>query len=316
LEYTDIQSEKYAFEAKAMQEHESLVDSYVQYLNAKNYSPYTIKGRKSHLKAFSKYLIAQGLYDIAKLHIHTIWKFQADLSHSALRPSSVETRLYAVKDFLKHLSHQGHVSSGLCSLIHIQATKHTLPKDILSQQEMADLLDAPDVSCEKGVRDKAIMELMYSTGARRSEVINLNVEDVNTAKGLVKLKGKGNKEGFGILGNSACMWLRAYIRLARPVLIKDPADRALFVGNLSGTRIHKDSLYDLVKGYGKKAGIKRKVYPHILRHSMASHFILGGGASVDCQELLRHEELDTTQKYISITQIQLRSDHGRSHPRP
>ena len=304
-------------EEKPLQKWAELLEDYLEYLHARNYAHSTLVGRRSELNQFFRYLVCNEIDSCTDISLEIILQYKADLVVSRkLASRTIDGRLYAIKSFLKYLKRTKQISENVLTLIEIPIQAQRLPRSILTQEEVFQLLEAPDVSSEKGIRDKAILETFYSTGLRLSELVNLDVGNVDTAEGFVNVrKGKNNVDAVIPIGKTACQWIRMYVRLARPVIIADLKNPALFVGILKGERIDKDVVYELVREYGKRAGIRRRVYPHILRHSMASHFIANGGSSRDCQALLRHKLLDTTQQYVRITENQLLEMHRKFHPR-
>jgi integrase/recombinase XerD len=188
-----------------------------------------------------------------------------------------------------------------------------LPKT-LSSQDVESLLGQPDRSRPLGVRDKAMLELLYATGLRVSELVGLKLQDVNLERGFVVVVGKGSKERAVPLGETAAAALRDYLDGARPLLLKGTATDALFV---SGRRrqITRQMFWERIKHYVRKAGIRQRVSPHTLRHSFATHLLDNGADLRAVQAMLGHSDISTTQIYTHVSRERLRQIHEKYHPR-
>lgn len=184
---------------------------------------------------------------------------------------------------------------------------------VLTSKEVDLFLDQPDVSDAKGCRDKAMLELLYATGIRVSELISLDIQDVNLSVGFVHCKGK-NKERVIPLYKAAIRALSVYINEVRPQLLESPEETALFV-NMNGERMSRQGFWKIVKFYQEKAGIKKDITPHTLRHSFAAHLLENGADLKSIQEMLGHADISATQIYTQVVSQKLRDVYTKAHPR-
>ncbi|MDO1605375.1 site-specific tyrosine recombinase XerD [Lactobacillus sp. YT155] len=185
----------------------------------------------------------------------------------------------------------------------------------LSMQEIDRLLEAPDTSQALGIRDRAILETMYATGLRVSELINLNLDDLHLDLGLIKTLGKGDKERLIPIGDTAVKWINKYFEEVRDLQVeKYGSNRAVFL-NFRGKRLTRQSIWKMIKKYILQIGIKKDITPHTLRHSFATHLLENGADLRVVQELLGHSDISTTQIYTHITKQRLRDVYNKSHPR-
>lgn len=185
--------------------------------------------------------------------------------------------------------------------------------EILSSKEVDLFLDQPDVSDEKGCRDKAMLELLYATGIRVSELISLDIHDINLVLGFIRCTGKG-KERIVPLYKGAVRALSTYIERVRPQLLEEPHEPALFV-NMNGERMSRQGFWKIVKFYQQKAGIDKDITPHTLRHSFAAHLLENGADLKSIQEMLGHADISSTQIYTQLVNQKLRDVYTKAHPR-
>ena len=185
--------------------------------------------------------------------------------------------------------------------------------EILTGKEVDLFLDQPDASEEKGCRDKAMLELLYATGIRVTELISLDIHDINLSLGFVRCSGKG-KERIVPLYKAAVRALSSYINEVRPQLLDEPHQTALFV-NMNGERMSRQGFWKIVKYYQEKAGITKDITPHTLRHSFAAHLLENGADLKSIQEMLGHADISSTQIYTQIVNQKLRDVYAKAHPR-
>src|SRR5215212_4620562 len=234
----------------------------------------------------------------------------ADLSREGLSPASVSRAVSAARGLFRFLMLDGHIKKHPAEDLNTPQLSAHLPR-FLSEAEMEQLLAAPDTATDEGVRDRAMLELLYAAGLRVSELVGLKRADLNLDAGLVVCHGKGSKERRVPIGKSATHWLQQYARV-RARSDKSHNQR-LFINSL-GAGLSRNTVWAMIKRYAAQAGLAR-VSPHTLRHSFATHLIQHGADSRSVQALLGHSDISTTQIYTHITDLHLRSAYDRHHPR-
>ena len=188
-----------------------------------------------------------------------------------------------------------------------------LPKS-LTEAEVEQLLHAPDITTDLGLRDRAMLEVLYATGLRVSELVSLTVMQVNLRQGLVRVTGKGNKERLVPLGLESLDWIQRYLKDARPGMVKNNAVDVIFV-NRRGSQMTRQAFWYLIKRYARKTGINKTFSPHILRHAFATHLLNHGADLRVVQMLLGHSDISTTQIYTHVARERLKNLHAEHHPR-
>ena len=236
-------------------------------------------------------------------------KWIASLSREGLAPTSIARAVSATRGFFKFLMLDGHIKSHPAEDLDTPQRFAYLPK-FLTEDEINRLFTAPDISTEEGIRDRAVLEIMYATGLRVSELVNLKQADVDLLAGLVKCHGKGNKERRVPLGKSAIHWLQQYSAVKKGYGKQSAPNVFLH----RGRPFTRQLAWFMIKSHAEKVGIKN-VSPHTLRHSFATHLLQHGADSRSVQALLGHSDISTTQIYTHITDMHLRSAYDRHHPR-
>ncbi|HXR99173.1 MAG TPA: site-specific tyrosine recombinase XerD [Pyrinomonadaceae bacterium] len=236
-------------------------------------------------------------------------KWIASLSREGLAPASIARAVSATRGFFKFLMLDGHIKTHPAEDLDTPQRFSYLPK-FLTEDEINRLLAAPDISTEEGIRDRAVLEIMYATGLRVSELVGLKQADVDLLAGLVVCHGKGNKERRVPLGKSAIHWLQQYAAVKKGYGKQTTPNVFLHRGRPFTRQI----AWLMIKRHAEKVGIKN-VSPHTLRHSFATHLLQHGADSRSVQALLGHSDISTTQIYTHITDIHLRSAYDRHHPR-
>jgi integrase/recombinase XerD len=235
----------------------------------------------------------------------------ADLSREGLSPASVSRAVSAARGFFRFLMLDGHIQRHPAEDLNTPQGNAYLPR-FLTEEEMERLLAAPDVSTDEGIRDRAMMELMYAAGLRVSELVELKRTDVNLEAGLVACHGKGSKERRVPIGKSATHWLQQYANV-RARFGKGSSNPHLFISSL-GARLTRNFAWAMIKRYAERAHLDH-VSPHTLRHSFATHLLQRGADSRSVQALLGHSDISTTQIYTHITDRHMRATYDRHHPR-
>ena len=236
---------------------------------------------------------------------------------SQLAPRSLARNLVSIRMFYRFLVSEGKIDSNPARLLGIPKLYQHLP-DILSRDEMEALLLQPDTTAIMGKRDKAILELLYATGLRVTELIGLKMTNINLKVGYVRTIGKGSKERIIPMGTKAIDSLNGYLTRGRPSFLKkDPAKAGpyLFL-NSRGKPMTRQGLWKIIKNYALKAGITKTVTPHTVRHSFATHLLEGGADLRSVQIMLGHSDISTTQIYTHVARERLKEIHEKYHPRP
>jgi len=247
--------------------------------------------------------------DVSQLTRADLRKWISSLSREGLAPTSIARAVSATRGFFKFLMLDGHIKSHPAEDLDTPQRFAYLPK-FLTEDEINRLLGAPDISTEEGVRDRAVLEVMYAAGLRVSELVNLKQTDVDLLAGLVRCHGKGNKERRVPLGKSAIHWLQQYASVKAGY--GKQSSPHVFLHR--GRPFTRQLAWSMIKRHAERVGIKN-VSPHTLRHSFATHLLQHGADSRSVQALLGHSDISTTQIYTHITDIHLRSAYDRHHPR-
>lgn len=218
----------------------------------------------------------------------------------------------SLKCLYAYLEESGQIKSRPAIKLDLGKQARKLPQ-ILSSKEVELFLEQPDLGDAKGIRDKAMLELLYATGIRVTELISLNLEDVNLSVGLLSCRG-GEKERVIPMYKVAVRALQDYLSAVRPIMVEGAEEQALFV-NVSGARMSRQGFWKIVKSYQKKAGIQKEITPHTLRHSFAAHLLENGADIHDIQEMLGHADLSSTQIYTKVVRNHLTEVYLKAHPR-
>ena len=236
------------------------------------------------------------------------------LKESGKSARTVSRHISSIRSFHQFLLREKVTTQDPTVHLELPKLEQKLPR-VLSMDEVDRLIDIPDRSKPQGVRDHALLEILYGTGMRVSELIGLDMEDIHLSMGFVRVFGKGGKERIIPLGGKAISACRRYIEEARPVFIaKQKNVDALFV-NMRGTRLTRQGCWKLLKGHALKAGIQKELTPHILRHSFATHLIENGADLRAVQEMLGHADISTTQIYTHVSRSRLKEVYVKFHPR-
>ncbi|MBN1794690.1 MAG: site-specific tyrosine recombinase XerD [Candidatus Omnitrophica bacterium] len=296
---------------------EKVVDEFLGFLSIeKGYSKNTLHAYRRDLVRFVTFLSQQkiaAVTDIQRVHIS---EFMLSEKDRGLATSSISRSLATVKSFFKFLVAERYLETNIAAFVDSPKLWQNLP-DCLSQDEVARLLSQPNTHKKKGVRDRALLELLYASGLRVSEAVNLRLEHINTEAGFIRCQGKGGRERIVPIGKMALRYLRMYLDGARPYFLKGHGGtiREMFISQL-GRKISRQSIWKIIKKYAREAGIRKKIMPHTLRHSFATHLLERGADLRVVQEMLGHADISTTQIYTHVDRERLKSIHRRFHPRP
>jgi integrase/recombinase XerD len=272
----------------------------------------TLAAYRHDLDDFVRFLAARRL-DPAAVTADDVVTWLEGLRGRGLAPASVARRLSAVRGFYRHLLREGAARRDPTEHIDTPRTARPLPR-ALSREAAVALVEAPDTTRAVGVRDRAVLELLYATGMRASECLGLRVEDLNLSAGYVVCTGKGARQRLVPVGAEALAWVRRYLRDVRARQTRRRDSGHLFV-NPRGGRLSRQSLWTLVSRAAAAAGLRRRVSPHMLRHSFASHLLEGGADLRSVQAMLGHADISTTQIYTHLPTSALRRMYRAFHPR-
>jgi tyrosine recombinase XerC len=295
-----------------MEEH---LNKFITYLIAeKNASPYTIKNYRNEIGQFLEFLKEQGIDSWDGVDRYILRRYLAWLQAEGYVKASITRRISELRSFCRYLVREGILDTNPIRAVSSPKVPKRLP-DYLDPHEIENLLTAPDATVPQGQRDRAILEVLYASGLRVSELVSLNLSNVNLRSGEIRVWGKGAKERLTLLGGPACKALRRYIQDGRPKLTKENRPtNALFLNRL-GSRLSTRSVSNILDKYAKLAGLERRVTPHVMRHTFATHLLDGGADLRTVQELLGHADLSTTQIYTHVSQARAKEVYRKAHPR-
>ncbi|MEX2462097.1 MAG: site-specific tyrosine recombinase XerD [Paenibacillaceae bacterium] len=288
---------------------------FIQYLSVeKGLAQNTLESYERDLTQYIDFVKKNGISQLQDTKKLTIQNYLLQLKKLGRASSSVTRSMVSIRSFYQFLVRERILELDPSLNMESPRLAMRLPK-VLSIQEVETLLEAPETSTPYGMRDKAMLELLYATGIRVSELVNLNAGHVNLGMGFVRCMGKGSKERIIPLGRIAAKWLHNYIQSMRHQLLRESKhDDALFINHL-GTRLTRQGFWKIIKKYGRKAHILKEITPHTLRHSFATHLLDNGADLRAVQEMLGHADISTTQIYTHVSKTQMKEVYNRTHPR-
>jgi len=294
---------------------EELIDEFINYLSVeRGLSQNTQTSYKRDLNKYISYLKSKGINSMQTTTRKQITDFIMSLKDGGLSANSISRNLAAIKSFHRFLVIERYIKDDVTSVMDSPKLWKKLP-EVLNLEEVERLLSKPNLKDWLGIRDKAALELMYATGMRVSELVDLKLDNVNLDVGFIKCKGKGQKERIIPVGRKAITAIERYLNKIRPKLVKKKENvQHLFLTRL-GRKMSRQTFWKIIKKYLKKAKIKKEVSPHTLRHSFATHLLERGADLRVVQELLGHANISTTQIYTHINKERLKSIHKKYHPR-
>lgn len=284
------------------------IDKFINYIEIeKNYSAHTCKNYRRDLEEFRDFLEKSGAEDIQNIDYFVLRKYLSFLNKKKLGKRTISRKISTLKSFFKLLLREKALKSNPASSLIYPRLDKPLPK-FLTEAQVLKVLELPDTKKVLGLRDKAILEFLYSTGARVSEAVSLKKEDVDLIGGTVKVVGKGRKERLLPLGEPAVASLRDYLKK------RNDNQKALFL-NKNGKPLGDRGVRSILSSYIKKAAFLFKVSPHMFRHSFATHLLDHGADLRSVQELLGHSSISTTQVYTHVSLDSLKKVYQKTHPR-
>jgi len=282
------------------------IEKFSNYIDIeKNYSPHTLRAYRSDLLELSEFLGDKDPKDISHLDLR---RFLAELKRKNSAKRTIVRKLGAIRSFFRFLAREKYIHNNPASSVFTPKLDKRLP-EFLDVNQAAGLVTAPDVSSILGLRDRALLEVLYSTGIRVSELVGMNVEDIDLISGSIKVRGKGKKERIALLGGEAQKALRTYLDER-----KSSGEKAVFLNKL-GSRLTDRSVRRMIDKYVKKCSIEQHISPHSIRHSFATHLLNNGADLRSVQELLGHKNLSTTQIYTHLSSKRIKDIYSKAHPR-
>jgi len=295
------------------------VDDYLDDLRMRNRTPDAVESRRNELRPFLRWAEERGLFhpeqiarSILESYQRWLWRYRKK-NGKPLGVSTQRQRLGGVKNLFAWFCRKRVLEANPASEIELPRSEKRLPIEALSRSEVETVLGVPDATDPLGVRDRAILELFYATGIRRSELVRIDHEDLDRERGVLAVRGKGRKDRVVPVGERALHWIGRYLERTRPLLLTDLNEHALFLTGY-GERFSAQYIGNWVRGTMNRAGIGRGGSCHLLRHSCATHMLENGADIRFIQQLLGHARLDTTQIYTEVSIVQLREVHARTHP--
>mgnify|MGYP006133185681 CR=1 FL=1 len=297
-----------------------LTEAFFEWMTITNYSPATTLNRRNYLTYFIRWALERGITQPCEVTKAILERYQRYLFHYRKRdgdPLSIRgqhARLTPIRAFFKWSTRQNHTLYNPASELDLPRLETRLPKHILTEAEAEKIMGTPDLKDPLGIRDRAMLEVLYSTGMRRMELMNLGLNDIDEERGTVMIRlGKGKKDRMTAIGDRAIKWVRRYIDEVRPDLVREPDSGAMFLTNLFEP-FTPNRLTQMVRDYIKAADIAKTGSCHLLRHTCATLMLENGADTRFIQQQLGHARLDTTQIYTQVSIRKLKEIHTATHP--
>ncbi|WP_034987469.1 site-specific tyrosine recombinase XerD [Liquorilactobacillus sucicola] len=292
----------------------NLIEDYLHYLTVeRGLSKNTVMSYRNDLIQFASFLQKQQISSFNNVKRQTVIDFMQQETTQKKATSSIVRSVTSLRKFFQYLMEEERILQDPMQLIDAPKRKEHLP-EVLSTKEVEKLLNSPDTEKKLGLRNRAILEVMYATGLRVSEIVNLQLANLHLSMGLIQTLGKGSKERIVPIGDQAIKWVERYLQTARPELLGRQRSSYLFLNN-HGHQLTRQGIWKNLKAEVKKAGINKNVTPHTLRHSFATHILENGADLRIVQELLGHADIATTQIYTHLSKKRLADIYQRYHPR-
>ncbi len=291
---------------------QQIFDKYINYLEAeRNASRYTVRNYKNDLLDFFHFLRTKRVSSLEDVDKSVLRGYLGRLNEQGIVKASIARKLSAIRSFYRYLLREEIIATNPIATASPKLDRR-LPS-FLTTGEVERLLEAPDLSTPQGQRDRALIELLYASGLRVSELVSLNLEQINLNTNEIRVRGKGAKERVVLMGKPAAQALNDYLSQGRPELLGKRVGNALFL-NRNGERLVARRVQRILEKYANMAGIGKRVYPHMLRHTFATHLLDGGADLRVVQELLGHANLSSTQIYTHVSKSQARKVYLSAHP--
>ncbi len=294
---------------------QSAIDGFVQFLAVERglSENYQISTRRS-LEEFADWArVRKSVQGARDVDLAMISEYLADRKRDGLSASSIKLIVVALKIFFRHLAVKGGLKRDPTEALSLPRIERYLP-ETLNELQVQQLIESVDAKVPLGLRNRAILELLYASGLRISELAQARLENFSTDEGILRVTGKGNKTRLVPVGRKACQALTIYLENERPKLVKPRSSSEIFLST-RGTRLTTVRIWQIVKHQAQHSGLNRNVYPHLLRHSFATHLLSNGADLRIIQEMLGHADISTTQVYTHVDQQRLKAVHRKFHPR-
>lgn len=267
------------------------------------------------LRLFCKTLGFKNSDALVNVSREQITGYMTQLKEKGLAAATIARKLAAIKAFYRFMTAEGYMDANPAEVVEAGTKGIKLPR-VLSEDEVVRLLNQPDIKTAEGFRDRTMLEVLYATGMRVSELINLTLERVDLNMKYIIAFGKGSKERIVPLGSVAAEFLQQYLEKVRPKLTHAGRNTNIVFLAFGGHELTRQRFWQIIRAYGRKANINKALTPHILRHSFATHLLDNGADLRSVQELLGHSDISTTQIYTHLTNKRLRDIYAKAHPRP
>ena len=292
---------------------EQRIEEFIVYLhNVKNTSENTVMSYRRDLKKWADYMNEIGVSSIQEVTAEHLESFVRFLEQKKFKAATISRNIASIKAFYHYLFKQRLIEEDISDTLHAPKVEKKLPQ-IMTMEDAVRLIEQPSGDKPKDLRDRAMLELLYATGIRVSELINLKLSDINLQMGYLICRDE-NKERMIPFGNKAKNALFRYLEKGRDAMLLEYEAEELFV-NCSGLPMSRQGFWKLIKYYAKRAGIEAEITPHTLRHSFAAHLVENGADLRSVQEMMGHSDIATTQIYASVTNHHLREVYAKTHPR-
>lgn len=288
---------------------------FLEYLTVElGLSANTRQAYERDLRLFCKTLGFKNSDALVNVSREQITGYMTQLKEKGLAAATIARKLAAIKAFYRFMTAEGYMDANPAEVVEAGTKGIKLPR-VLSEDEVVRLLNQPDITTAEGFRDRTMLEVLYATGMRVSELINLTLERVDLNMKYIIAFGKGSKERIVPLGSVAAEFLQQYLEKVRPKLTHEERNTNIVFLAFGGHELTRQRFWQIIRGYGRKASINKALTPHILRHSFATHLLDNGADLRSVQELLGHSDISTTQIYTHLTNKRLRDIYAKAHPR-
>lgn len=288
---------------------------FLEYLTVElGLSANTRQAYERDLRLFCKTLGFKNSDALVNVSREQITGYMTQLKEKGLAAATIARKLAAIKAFYRFMTAEGYMDANPAEVVEAGTKGIKLPR-VLSEDEVVRLLNQPDITTAEGFRDRTMLEVLYATGMRVSELINLTLERVDLNMKYIIAFGKGSKERIVPLGSVAAEFLQHYLEKVRPKLTHEERNTNIVFLAFGGHELTRQRFWQIIRGYGRKANINKALTPHILRHSFATHLLDNGADLRSVQELLGHSDISTTQIYTHLTNKRLRDIYAKAHPR-